>query len=90
MFSRQVVYSSPLHSGYFGDEGLALAQADLDSPILHLPHHWDNRDMSPHPVSSFAMSHEVLCVCVALGFELRVYTLSHSTSPIFMIFFFLR
>jgi hypothetical protein len=30
-----------------------------------------------------------VCVCVVLGFELRAYTLSHSTRPfIVMVFFF--
>jgi hypothetical protein len=29
-----------------------------------------------------------VCVCVVLGFELRAYTLSHSHSPFFVIFFF--
>jgi hypothetical protein len=29
-----------------------------------------------------------LCVCMVLGFELRAYTLSHSTSPFFFIISF--
>jgi hypothetical protein len=31
---------------------------------------------------------EVVFLCVVLGFELRAYTFSHSTIPIFVIFFF--
>jgi hypothetical protein len=38
------------------------------------------------PVASFVCV--CVCVCVLLVFELRVYALSHSTSPIFVMRFF--
>jgi hypothetical protein len=37
---------------------------------------------------SFLECYLCVCVCVVLGFELRAYTLSHSTSPFFVMGFF--
>jgi hypothetical protein len=40
---------------------------------------FENQAENPH--QTLDLSASFLCVCVVLGFELRTYTLSHSTSP---------